>query len=869
MKHIYISALFSLFALTSLAQSTETLLLEGWRFHRGAVEGAQAATYDDGGWQSVTVPHDWAISGPFDKEIDKQVVAITQNGETEATEKTGRSGSLPWTGEGWYRTEIEIPEGFSHVELQFDGVMAEPHVWVDGEDVGYWAYGYTPFRLDITRATQGCRAGRHTVAVHVQNVEESTRWYPGAGIYRPVRLLLHKDCYLKPWGTFARTTMMRGISADGQTASMARVHVSAEVSAQNEQGLVVSHTLKDTDGNVVAQGWAAVNGSSEADVILDVKQANLWSPEHPVLYTLVSQLRDGETIWDSQETRIGLRQIEYTADGFKLNGQVTKFRGVCLHHDLGPLGSAFNKAAFRRQLRLLKNIGCNALRTSHNIPAPWQMDICDEMGILVMAESFDMWVHPKCKNGYARFFEQTDTESVNRDGRSWWQRDLTNLVLVHRNHPSIVMYSIGNEIPEQANATGLKYARQMQDLIHRLDPTHPCTQGMEHAARAMRCGVWQEMDIPGVNYHLCDYAEGLRLAPKGFLLGTETTSTISSRGVYKFPVMEEYETQFPDGQISSYDLEACNWSNLPDDDWMWQDNEPAVIGEFVWTGFDYLGEPTPYDEYWPSRSSYFGIFDRAGLPKDRAALYRSRWNAAQPTLHILPHWTWPGREGETTPVFVYTSYPEAELFINGKSQGRRRKTDVSMADYVERRVERTMPWGDTSMFPDPNAPEGQNRLDRYRLRWMDTVYEPGEIKVVAYDAEGRDAATQTVRTAGKPHHIELSADRTQLAATPVDAKGRATDTPDLAFVTVSILDKDGNLCPDADAQLSFSVAGAARFRACCNGDATSTEPFTKPTMRAFHGQLVVVAEATKQQGEAVVSVAGRGLKSGEIKLSIE
>lgn len=310
------------------------------------------------------------------------------------------------------------------------------------------------------------------------------------------------------------------------------------------------------------------------------------------------------------------------------------------------------------------------------------------------------------------------------------------------------MYSIGNEIPEQGNAIGLKYSRLMQNLIHRLDPTRLCTQGMEHAARAMHCGVWQEMDIPGVNYHLFDYAEGLRLSPKGFLLGTETTSTISSTGNLYTPreemvevvsVEETYETEYPDGQLSSYDLEACNWSNLPDDDWMWQDKCPAVIGEFVWTGFDYLGEPTPYDEYWPSRSSYFGIHDLAGLPKDRAWLYRSRWNTEKSTLHVLPHWTWKGREGETTPVFVYTSYPEAELFINGKSQGRKKKIDVPMENYLTYRVDRTMPWGDTSSFPDPNTPEGMNRLDRHRLRWMDVVYEPGEIKVVAFDAEGREA----------------------------------------------------------------------------------------------------------------------------------
>ena len=294
-----------------------------------------------------------------------------------------------------------------------------------------------------------------------------------------------------------------------------------------------------------------------------------------------------------------------------------------------------------------------------------------------------------------------------------------------------------------------------------------------------------------------------------------------------------------------------------------------MIGEFVWTGFDYLGEPTPYDEYWPSRSSYFCIYDLAGLPKDRAWLYRSRWNTEQTTLHILPHWTWKGRKGEKTPVFIYTSYPEAELFINGKSQGRKMKIDVPMDKYLTYRVNRTMPWGDTSSFPDPNAPEGMNRLDRHRLRWMDVAYEPGEVKVVAYDAEGREAETKIIRTAGKPHHLELIADRTQLSATPVNAEGYATDTPDLAFVTVRVVDKDGNLCPDADTQLSFDVSGAARFNSCCNGDATSTEVFVAPTMKAFHGEVVVVVEATKNKGIATLTVSGKGLRKGNIQLSIE
>ena len=869
MKKSLFTLFFVLLALGASAQSQETLLLENWKFQKGAVTGAENAVFDDSNWQKVTVPHDWAIYGPFDKDIDKQVVAIVQNGEQEATEKTGRSGSLPWIGEGWYRTNITIPEGYSHAELIFDGAMSEPHVWVNGNDVGYWAYGYNVFNLDITSATNGCKAGTYPLAVHLQNIEESSRWYPGAGIYRPVRLVLHKEKYLKTWGTFARTTAITGISADAKNAKEARVYVTSEIVASNRNNLRLIQSLKDAAGNIVAEATSSLNESLEARNILIVKNAKLWSPEQPALYTLVSELKEGDKTWDVTETAIGIREISYSAEGFKLNGQVRKFKGVCLHHDLGPLGVAFNKAAFRRQVRLLKDMGCDAIRTSHNTPAPWQMEICDEMGMMVMAESFDMWVSPKCKNGYARFFEQVDDVNVNKDGKAWWERDITNLVLLNRNHASNIMYSIGNEIPEQSSALGMKYTRLIMDLVHKLDGTRPCTQGCDQGEGPMGSGVWQEMDVPGFNYRLHVYEKGYEKSPNGFVLGSETASTISSRGVYKFPAEEVHGVAYPDGQISSYDLESCIWSNLPDDDWMWQDKKPWVIGEFVWTGFDYLGEPTPYDEYWPSRSSYFGIYDLAGLPKDRVYLYRTHWNKDEKTLHVLPHWTWKGREGEVTPVFVYTSYPEAELFVNGKSKGRLKHQDVSMEDYLANRVEEPMPWGGSSMFADPKTPRGKNRLDRYRLRWTDVVYEPGEIKVVAYDENGKEAETKVIRTAGKPDHVELIVDRSTLDKTPVDANGNATDSPDLAFVTVRVVDKNGNLCPDADNQLKFNVKGAAKFNSCCNGDATSTEVFTNPTMKAFHGQLVVVVEAGKLTGNATLTVSGNGIKTGKTTITVK
>ena len=911
MKHSSLIFFAALFSTMLSAQTREQLLLSGWRFHNGAAEGAEAQSFDDSRWQQVSIPHDWAIAGPFDKTIDMQVVRIEQNGEAEATEKTGRSGSLPWIGEGWYRTEVNIPEGYSHAELVFDGAMAEPTVYIDGQEVGFWAYGYNTFKLDITnflprnRSMEGgLMPGTHTLAVHLQNIEESSRWYPGAGIYRPVRLLLHKTNYLETWGTFARTTAITGVNHTGTVAHEARIQVSckASIALKGDQSLSIQHRLLDQEGNVVAESQREMWDNDHTEQLLTVRKAQLWSPEQPVLYTLVTELRQGEQLWDQQETRVGIRTIDYSQDGFKLNGKVRKFKGVCLHHDLGPLGSAFNKDAFRRQVRLLQEIGCDAIRTSHNMPAPWQMDICDEMGMLVMAESADMWTYAKCKNGYSRFFGQTDQEHVNKDGRAWWERDYENLVLVHRNHPSIVMWSIGNEIPEQGNATGLEYTQKLQALIHSLDGTRPCTQGMDQGEAPMQSGVWQETDVPGFNYRLHVYQKGLEQSPKNFILGSETASTISSRGVYKFPAEEVHGVAYEDGQISSYDLESCIWSNLPDDDWMWQDKEPRVIGEFVWTGFDYLGEPTPYDEYWPSRSSYFGIYDLAGLPKDRAFLYRTHWAPEKETLHLLPHWTWTGREGEVTPVFCYTNYPEAELFVNGKSQGRIKKCDVSLDDYLEERHAEPMPWGGEVMFANADAPRGKNRLDRYRLRWMDVKYEPGELKVVAYDRQGNAVAEQVVRTAGKPHHIELitdnglRADGSRMAVTPTDADGNILDSPSLCFITARVVDKDGNLCPDADTQLKFEVSGAkgsssksgskslkpetslkpatpkavvARFNSACNGDATSVESFTQPTMKAFHGQVVVVVEAGTITGNATLTVSGKGVKAAKAEISVE
>ena len=791
------------------AQRQEITLTDDWQFSR-----------DQQSWQQVSVPHDWAISGPFDKKWDMQTVAIVQNGETQASEKTGRSGALPWIGDGYYKRKFTIPSNFSgHAELEFDGAMSQPVVTVNGQWAGSWAYGYNAFRIDITKFV---KPGENLLEVSLKNMEESSRWYPGAGIYRPVKLLLTPKTHIDDWSLFVRTTTIGKDKAE--------LEVSAKATSDEADNFVF--TLLDADGREVAS-TGPVSSDGNAYAKFTVKEPKLWSPESPYLYKMVARLTAGNTTIDEKTVNVGIRTVRVSKEhGFQLNGVTRKIKGVCLHHDLGPLGAAVNKAALIRQVKILKEMGCDAIRTAHNMPSQMQMDVCDSLGMMVMAESFDMWIYPKCKNGYARFF------------REWADRDITNLVMSKRNHPSIVMWSIGNEIPEQGSEEGRQISIRLQGLCHSLDPTRPVTQGLDRVDNALWSGVAQSMDIPGLNYRLHRYQAAYDKLTHGYLLGSETASTVSSRGVYKFPVKPTDHGVYPDGQCSGYDVEWCSWSNLPDDDWRWQDDNDWVIGEFVWTGFDYLGEPTPYDGYWPSRSSYFGICDLAGLPKDRYWLYRSHWRKDEHTIHLLPHWTWPGREGEVTPVYCYTDYDEAELFVNGKSQGRIKKLKDSGIKELK----------------------DSHRLDRYRLRWNDVKYEPGEVKVVVYDEQGNVAGTKTVRTAGKPAKLQLDAWTQSSPKSPISPIGPITlkaDGEDLAFVTVSLFDKKGTLIPNASDQLRFEVSGAGSFRAVCNGDATSLEPFTEPTMKLFNGQLVVVVQAGKKPGTLTLRVIDdeRGLKN--------
>lgn len=808
---------------------TEQLLEKGWKFTRQDEKIFCNSDLDDRKWQSVTVPHDWAIYGPFSINNDKQLTAIAQDGQKEAMEHAGRTGGLPFVGAGWYRLDFEVPQYAKGKKcvLLFDGAMSHAIVYVNGEKAGNWVYGYNAFEVDVTPYLK--ENSKNVLAVRLENEAESSRWYPGAGLYRNVRLVVTEDAHVPVWGTHLTTPVVNREFAKVNLLTELEIPAGKQISDYR-----IVTELKDAKGNVVASNeakgseYVEIGKQFEQDFV--VKNPGLWSPETPVLYRAESKIYEGDILKDEYTTSFGIRSVEVIAGkGFYLNGERVLFKGVCNHHDLGPLGAASNEAAIRRQIRMLKDMGCNAIRTSHNMPSTELITICDEMGMMVMAESFDEWKASKVQNGYHKFFDE------------WAEKDLVNLVRHFRNSPSVVMWCIGNEVPDQWNGDrGPKLTRWLQDICHREDPTRPVTLGMDAPDAVVNNNMAAVLDVPGFNYRPHKYQENYKKLPQELILGSETASTVSSRGVYKFPVERRSMQKYDDHQASSYDVEHCGWSNLPEDDFIQHEDLPYCMGEFVWTGFDYLGEPTPYYTDWPSHSSLFGIIDLAGLPKDRYYLYRSHWNKEAETLHILPHWTWKGREGEVTPVFVYTNYPTTELFINGKSQGKRTK-DLSVTVFNS---------------ADSVSMAQLKRQQRYRLMWMDTKYEPGTLKVVAYDKDGKAVAEKEVHTAGDPYRIVLEADRSEISA----------NGKDLAFVTVKIVDKDGNLCPMADNQLSFKVKGKGWYRAGANGDPTSLELFHKPTMKAFYGMMTAIVQSEEEAGEITLEATAKGLKKGVLKI---
>jgi beta-galactosidase len=785
---------------------------EGWRFLRGDTAGAEKTGFDDAAWRVLDLPHDWAIEGPFDPKYNPHC------------------GGLPYYGVGWYRKRFTVPaesEDRYH-SIEFDGAMSNARVFLNGEELGGRPYGYIGFAFDMTPYLRF--GGENVVAVRLAPEPESSRWYPGAGIYRNVWLDVTGPVHVARWGTYITTPAVTDAQATVTVRTELRnrgpkpAHVTLEAVILDSEGKEAGRTT--VERTVPAGGTDT--GTGEATV----ERPQRWDIERPYLYRLVSVVRDGTHVLDRHVTPFGIRSIEFDkAKGFLLNGRRVRFQGVCDHHDLGALGAAVNRRAIERQLEILKRMGANALRTSHNPPAPELLEAADRLGLLVMDEAFDMWHIPKVKNGLSKFFDQ------------WGETDLRDMIRRDRNHPSVVLWSIGNEIPEQDVSDGWKLAKRLTAVCHEEDPTRPVTAALNSAENAIKNRLADQVDIPGFNYRARDYKKILADHPGWTILASETASCVSSRGVYHLPI-EKYE-KHPSLQLTSYDVIAPPWAYCPDVEFAALEASPAVLGEFVWTGFDYLGEPTPYvnDEAakktdWPARSSYFGIVDLAGFPKDRYYLYQSVWTS-EPMVHILPHWNWAGREGQSIPVMAYTNADQVELFLDGRSLGRKQRGAEAVTLPVGKKV------SDSLTF-----------VSRYRMLWQ-VPYEPGTLRAVAYKA-GRAVATAEVRTAGPPARLALSPDRTTLRA----------DGEDLSFVTVRVEDKDGNLCPAAENLIRFAVEGAGRLAAVDNGNAATVEPFQADHRKVFSGMaLLIVRSKSGGAGPIRITASSDGLQSAETAVS--
>ena len=786
----------------------------GWRFLKGDAPGAERPDFDDASWRALDLPHDWAIEGPFDRKYNPHC------------------GGLPFYGVGWYRKHFTLPEKSSrkHYSIEFDGAMANSRVWLNGVELGGRPYGYIGFSLDLTPYLRF--GGRENVlVVRLAPEDQSSRWYPGAGIYRHVWIEATGSVRVARWGTYVTTP---AVSDEKATVAVR----TAILNQGSRPARITLHTsILDAHGKDVAHASTertlAPGGQPEfVEQQLEVLRPERWDVSRPYLYRMVSHVVDGKVLLDRYVTPFGIRTIEFDkARGFLLNGRHVKMQGVCLHHDLGALGTAVNRRATERQLEIMKSMGVNAVRTSHNPPSPELLEAADQLGLLVMDEAFDMWGKPKVPNGHGKYFAQ------------WGETDLRDMIRRDRNHPSVVLWSIGNEILEQEDADGWKVAQFLTKICHEEDRTRPVTAGFNESTKAIKNGLADQVDIPGFNYKPWEYEQILKDHPSWIIVGAETSSCVSSRGVYHLPI-EKYQ-KHPARQLTSYDIIAPRWAYAPDVEFAAQERSPQVLGEFVWTGFDYLGEPTPYfgwqeppdDKDWPARSSYFGIVDLAGFPKDRYYLYQSVWTS-DPMVHVLPHWNWGGKEGQPIPVVAYTNCDDVELFLNGRSLGRKARGSEPM----------TIPVG-------PNVSPDGKYATKYRLLW-EVPYEPGELKAVARRGEW-PVAEDSVRTAGAPARISLRPDRTRIHA----------DGDDLSFVTVRIEDKDGNLCPMADNLVHFEIEGMGRIAAVDNGDPATLESFQASERKAFNGLcLLIVRSQRGQVGRVLIRGRADGLAPAETTL---
>lgn len=792
----------------TIAQERELIILQrDWKFIKSNPENAASVDFNDSSWENVNIPHDWAITGPFN---------IKGNGDT---------GKLPWKAEGWYRKNLEIPASYSNkkVFLIFDGVMAFPKIYVNGNLTGKWDYGYNSFYIDITNYLNF--GGKNILAVYADTREHESRWYPGGGIYRKVQMLIVNSIHINIWGTYVTTPIIKSNYAD------VRISTSVENTTNKDAQIKVVQQIVNSEGKEIAKGEISnlLSSKKQADfeVTIQVINPDLWDINNPNLYKTITTVYKNDEVIDVNSTNFGIRSIRFTANnGFYLNNKRIQLQGVNLHSDFGPLGVAFNKRAMERQLEIMKSMGVNAIRTSHNMPAPELLDLCDKMGILVFDEAFDKY------DAKIDILKDTDFED-------FAQRNVRNFVVRDRNHPSIFIWSVGNEIGDvQWNINnGFKQLHTMVNYVDKYDPTRPTTLVCDNMPSAV-LRHFDYYDVHSWNYGR-RYELARELEPTKSVIISESASTVSTRGFYELP-LPKVKTDFTKSlQVSSYDLNAPEWAEISDDDFMWQQDDNFVAGEFVWTGFDYLGEPTPYSNSQvekmgmsdkdASRSSYFGCVDLVGIPKDRYYLYKSYWKPDETTIHILPHWNWNGMEGKNVPVFVYTNGDCAELFLNGKSQGMQCK-----------------------------KPSSKNSTERFRLMWNDVVYEPGELKAVAYK-EAKKIGENSVKTAGEPYKIKLTADKTVLQA----------NGEDLSYILVEAYDKNGNLCPLSSNTIDFQIFGSAHIVGVGNGNPQSFASFQALTVRLFYGKAMLILKSGFKSGETKVIATSNRLKKDKILIKIE
>ncbi len=782
--------------------------------------------FDDTSWRKLNLPHDYAVEGPFNIDFPP--------GE----------GKLPWYGVAWYRKHFTLPETDQgkRLFLDIDGAMSYSTVWINGELVGGWPYGYSSYELEITPYVQPGK--ENVIAVRLNNQKDSSRWYQGAGIYRNVWLVKTSPVHVDHWGTYLTTPE---VSKDSATVNL---KVTVQNQDTNNASFVVTNQIYELDGQgnksnvAVAEiapqnGNIAAGGRQDFEGKVEIKDPKLWDTINPQRYVAVTEISGAGKVVDRYETPFGIRTIKFDPDqGFLLNGKHVEIQGDCGHQDYGPLGIAFYQRAGERYLEKLKEMGCNALRTAHNMPTPELLDLCDKMGILVMDESFDCWQKGKKKNDYHLIFDD------------WHERDLRAEYRRDRNHPSVIMWSLGNEIPEQGRAKSAPMLKDLVTIAHDEDPTRPATEGCNRGD-GFSAEFITELDLFGGNYDYGQFPKLHNKFPTLPLFESETASTTSSRDDYFFPVTKE--AAMSDFHVSSYDVYAMPWGSSPDASFKALEQNPYVAGEFVWTGWDYLGEPEPFNNdptsllnfsadpvqkaklqeeltqrgkiKTPAHSAYMGAIDLCGFPKDRFYLYQAHWRPDFPMVHILPHWNWPDHIGQVTPVYVYTSGDEAELFLNGQSLGRKKKQQYE-----------------------------------YRLTWDDVVYAPGELKAVAYK-DSQPWAETTVKTTGDAKAVQLQADRATISS----------DGADLSFVSTAIVDANGLTVPTADNRVKYEVTGGpGEIVATANGDQTDLEAFPSPERKAFHGlALVIVRAKAGQEGDIHLRASSDGLTSSEITIKTQ